>query len=371
MQGLPIDILADVQTSAMSAPMAKKDFGIGLFLSDNIADLSATATPKLYYSYAEVLEDFTSTTEEAKAAAMWFGQKMRPRVFKIYTYDTTATPLVTNAASHALNADSDFHYVMASVNILSTDAIALQFLQWAHLNNKQGGFTTNDPLCKDSTDTTNIMYLAKAAKYNSFIQYSSSNDYAHVGAFAYASGVHLDAKDSSFTLHAKTIVGLISEQITTSQHAAIIGFNGTIYSTVNSLDMLLGSKLSSGDWFDSKLQSDYIDNAVAVELANLQIIKQKIGYDEDGMDEAKHRVEKVLIHGREMGFIAKNKIWRGSDFGAIKTGTLLPDGYYVYSDPVNEQSDVDVANRVAPYIYFCYTESGAIHKFRANGQRSN
>ncbi len=370
MQGLPIETLADVQTSPPSTPMAKKDFGIGLFLSDNTSDLAATAVPKSYYTYSEVLDDFSSTTEEAKAAAMWFGQKTRPRVFKIYTYDTTATPLVANAANLALDADSDFHYIMASVNILSTEAVALTFLQWAHLNAKQGGFTTSDPLCKDSTSTTNIMYLAKTAKYNSFVMYSSSNDYAHVGAFAYASGVHLDAKDSSFTLHAKAITGLTTEQITTSQHAAIAGFNGTVYSTVNSVDMLLGSKLSSSDWFDSKLQSDYIDNAVAVELANLQIGARKVGYDEDGMDEAKQQVEKVLKHGAEMGFIAKNKIWRGSDFGAIKTGTLLSDGYYIYSDPINKQSDSDVANRVAPFIYFCYTERGAIHKFRANGQRS-
>jgi hypothetical protein len=72
----------------------------------------------------------------------------------------------------------------------------------------------------------------------------------------------------------------------------------------------------------------------------------------------------VLEHALEQavtnGLVAPG-VWNGDTFGTLKTGDTLTKGYYVYSNPIDGQSQADREARKATPIQVAVKLAGAIH----------
>lgn len=72
-------------------------------------------------------------------------------------------------------------------------------------------------------------------------------------------------------------------------------------------------------------------------------------------------VNASLEQGVRNGLIAQNGQWNGTGFGALSKGDTLPSGYYVYIQPMAEQSQSERDARKAPPIQIAVKLAGAIH----------
>ena len=89
----------------------------------------------------------------------------------------------------------------------------------------------------------------------------------------------------------------------------------------------------------------------------------KIPQTETGMDGLKDAYRKVLAQAVSNGILAPGA-WNSSTvFGNVANlhANVLSIGYYVYSQPVDQQLQTDRAARKAPVVQIAAKEAGALH----------
>lgn len=120
--------------------------------------------------------------------------------------------------------------------------------------------------------------------------------------------------------------------------------------------------------------NDYSDNvynlmwlAFALEVAGFNAIATvgtKIPQTEVGMSILKGAYEDVLIQGVRNGFIAPGR-WNSADlFGNVTDlrANVLEQGWYIYSQPIIDQSQAEREEREAPLVQIAVKYAGAIQK---------
>lgn len=125
--------------------------------------------------------------------------------------------------------------------------------------------------------------------------------------------------------------------------------------------------------------NDFTDNVYYLialksylEVAGFNTLAQtttKIPQTEAGMSIVKNNVINILQQFVNFGFIAPGA-WNSPDtFGdpvLFKKG-ILQNGFFVYSQPISEQSQTDRNNRIAPVIQIAIKTAGAIQYIIING----
>ena len=71
-------------------------------------------------------------------------------------------------------------------------------------------------------------------------------------------------------------------------------------------------------------------------------------------------IEKVLAEAVTNGLVAPG-VWNADGFGRLERGDYLPKGYYLYSQPVDEQAQSEREQRKAPPIQCAIKLAGAVH----------
>ena len=117
----------------------------------------------------------------------------------------------------------------------------------------------------------------------------------------------------------------------------------------------------AGGWYiDERQGLDWLENYVATAVWNLLYGAGKVGQDEVGSTELVATVSQALEQGVTNNLISPG-VWNGSGFGALSRGDTLSPGYYVYIQPMAEQSQADREARKAPPIQCAVKLTGAIH----------
>lgn len=82
-------------------------------------------------------------------------------------------------------------------------------------------------------------------------------------------------------------------------------------------------------------------------------------------DEGQITLQSALLQVHEQfvrnGFLGRGLVWNSVGFGELKTGDILENGYYMYSDSYTLQSQSDREARKAMPIQIAAKEAGAIH----------
>lgn len=188
-------------------------------------------------------------------------------------------------------------------------------------------------------------------------------------AAAYAGralSVNFDGTNTTATMHLKDLVGITPDTgISTSQLAACEVAGVDVYPSLGGGSQYQGKVISTGgnDYFDNIYNIDWLVFSLQVAGYNaLATTSTKLPQTEPGMAVLKGAYINVLQQAIANGFVAPGT-WNSAElFGkpADLRRNILNQGYYIYSLPVNQQTQASREARVAPVVQIAIKFAGAI-----------
>lgn len=224
-------------------------------------------------------------------------------------------------------------------------------------------FTLKDTNELDGTQTSSLGYeLAHLGNNRVLPMYSSTNDNAAMSVLGRMSTVNFEGSNTTITLMFKQCPGVEPEYLKTSQANALQKNNVNVFAAYQNDTSILQYGTMSGGWYIDEVHGlDWLQNRVETDLWNLLYTSTtKIGQDESGMTAILSTVNSSLEAGVRNGLIAPG-VWNGDEFGTLKRGDTLTTGFYVYIQPLEEQSQADREQRKAPPIQIAVKLKGAVH----------
>ena len=222
-------------------------------------------------------------------------------------------------------------------------------------------FTSSDS--NSFTNNENIFSKVKALNLKRTIgQYSTKHQDAIVSILSWALRLLSQNKaNSAFTLKDKIEEGVIPETNVTSMNVKTLKENnGNIYVNRNGFTLFEDGKMANGDFFDEIAFLDKYKERMQTNIIKEMQSQNKIKQTEDGMAILKTKITEVCEEMFANGFIDSG-VWKAESVLNLQTGDTLPNGYYIQSEPIDEQSQIDREARIAPPIYVSLKLAGAIH----------
>lgn len=322
---------------------------------------------------------------KSKGTCVWNGQQF---VIKSASTGQTSTvsTVTSTELSQAMGLDSGTMVTGAPAETLEEATVAL-----LDINTWYGAFYTGDiedqdvintaalisastpsHICAftlketdelDGTQTSSLGYeLAQLGNNRVLPMYSSTNDNAAMSVLGRMSTVNFEGSNTTITLMFKQCPGVEPEYLKTSQANALQKNNVNVFAAYQNDTSILQYGTMSGGWYIDEVHGlDWLQNRVETDLWNLLYTSTtKIGQDESGMTAILSTVNSSLEAGVRNGLIAPG-VWNGDEFGTLKRGDTLTTGFYVYIQPLEEQSQADREQRKAPPIQIAVKLKGAVH----------
>lgn len=222
--------------------------------------------------------------------------------------------------------------------------------------------TTQDAHEIDPAASGTLGEKLKALGYNrTLLVYSSGSPVAAASILGRMASINFEGSNTTITLKFKQCPGVEPERLRISQANALKTRRVNVFAAYQNDTSILQEGVMSGGWYiDETHGLDWLQNRVETDLWNLLYTHKKVGQDEAGADLIVATVSKSLEQGVANGLIAPG-VWNGAGFGALETGDTLSSGYYVYIQPLSEQSQSDREARKAPPVQIAVKLKGAVH----------
>ena len=384
MSTFSLNNVVPVTLRVSALPQAAANFSIGLVLSSVQAKPSGWATGQRTASYASeaaLAVDFPSDTALQHFATTFFGQDPQPASLKVglwLTGDADATAAMTAVK----NYDPAFYLVACEPSTAAADVkLVAAFCQ---ANGLRFFFTTQESdVLTPATPPTNL--LAFLAAKDSVVggtstpramgiytdAASDANDTGAAALMAIASTMNIGQPNSMSTFMFKQFALLGKPALTLNQLQKIVGtfdgvtpgWNGNAYVTMGTTDMLVRGQACDGKFEDEGLALDWLCAGVQVAIFNClqQAVTagSRIPQTDGGSAQICQAVDVFMQQARSTGLCAPG-VWGFDGVGNVKTGDVLPKGYYIYAQPVATMTSAQRAARQAPPISILVCGAGAI-----------
>ncbi|OON35603.1 hypothetical protein BTJ39_22265 [Izhakiella australiensis] len=369
-QGLPVSNVVNVDVIMSPKAATGRNFG-SLLILGNSTVIPLTERIRLYSSAASVGVDFGVNSEEYQAATVYFSQSPAPTQVYIGRWaKTLKTGEAGNVETLTEGVNACLQYtnwygmaVTHDADTTDADIIAVAAAIESAEVSRILAVTTAEVDTLNASATDDIAYKLKSAKYaRTFVQYSSSSDYAAVSAFGRAFTVNFTGSNTTITLKFKQLPGITYETLTSSQAAAVDAKNANVYVYyANDTAILQQGIMSNGDFFDERHGLDWLQNYVQINLFNLLYTSTtKIPQTEAGVTQLLTNVEQSMDQAVTNGLVAAG-VWNGGPIGQLASGDTLTKGYYVYAAPLATQAQSDREARKAPLMQVACKLAGAVH----------
>jgi hypothetical protein len=222
---------------------------------------------------------------------------------------------------------------------------------------------------EDLEPTTGICSIIKDATQTKTrcLYYSVGNSSSNLMKTAYAGrafSVNFAGSNTTQTMNLKALVGITPDNaITQTIYTKAEVAGADIYGDVSSLPIVISN--GANDYFDNVYNSIWLK--FALEVAGFNYLKQtntKIPQTESGMDGLKGAYGKVCDRGVNNAMIGTGLEWNSPEtFGNTDDlrRNITDTGYYIYSQPIAQQPQVDRDARKAPLVQIAVKLAGAIH----------
>lgn len=375
-----VDISNVINVSVSQAPAGLGAYNVNsvLYLSDvQPIEEWENESYRIYRTATEVGKDFGTTSKTYQDAVIMFGQKPNMLggggylVIAPLTVTGESPSQVVETLSDALNRLKPLVYFGGWLT--GKKAEAEEIIAAAQLNESMDSiFVTGSGDVSDFTATTGLFdKLAKMSlSRTKALYYNDSSENldslrAYIAAYVGRGfSTNFSAQNSTITMNLKDLTGITPDNSITEtiyQNAASLGVD--LYVSYNGLPKVF----STGNplYFDDVYNRLWFELTMRVEMFNaLATTATKVPQTEQGMDKIKSKARQVCQRGVYNGFMAPGT-WNGTDtFGNQEDfyRNIEDFGYYVYSQPVSEQSQTEREERVAPVIQVACKQAGAIHK---------
>lgn len=273
------------------------------------------------------------------------------------------TPL--ECAEVLADVSGEWYGLMFAASTMPTDdqSVAVAGFIEAASKARVFGYTVTDIRAKSAVYASDLFTRLKALSYDRSIgQYSTSSPYAVASLLGRAFTVNFNANRSTITLKFKTEPGIVAETISETEATALAGKNANVFVNYdNDTAIIQEGKVASGAYFDEVHGLDWLQNAIQTECFNLLYqSKTKIPQTESGVGQIVSTIAKVCREAINNGLIAPG-VWNADGFGQLAQGDYLPQGFYIYSQPIVDQAQSEREARKAPPIQVAAKLAGAVH----------
>lgn len=225
------------------------------------------------------------------------------------------------------------------------------------------GITITNSGAKDPLVSGSLPEQLRDLGYNStFCQYSSTNPYAIASLWARFSTVDYEAQNTTITAKFKIEPGVVAENLTETEAATLKSRNCNVFVNYQNDSAIIQEGVMSGGWYiDERVGLDWLQNAVQTDVFNLfYTTPTKIPQTDAGTHVITTTIANTLNRARNNGLIAEGQ-WNGPPLGQIRTGDVVPGGYYIYAPLVSTQSQADREARKSVTIQVLAKLAGAVH----------
>ena len=349
-----------VNTIRASESPALFDTGLLLVQDPNYADTRRLQT---YLSAAEAASGllalgFGTTTEVYKAAIKYFAASPSPGRLLVSCYP--AGEDLRTALDAVLDRTTAFYGVMIVGTLTATNWLA--FAQ--HVE------SLPDPLMLFVPVTGTVasaiaddgildkLHGAQIKRAVPFYCAATSDCAAVMGT---AMGLELSHKGSAFALCYKTINGIVPSELTQSEVESLKALNCNVYIVRGFTHFLLeNGTAANGQRYDEVLYVDKI--AEDLENAAVNLLAEnpdKLPQTDDSTAQFINRFSSILMGYTERGILA-SAMWRGMDTGPVVNGEVVENGFALWANSYDDQTEADRAAHKAVPVQVALCLAGSI-----------
>lgn len=381
---LPLTGIIDVIVTVKPITPITDAFNSAIIISDSMESSSSEyAEVREYASLTELAVDFNSSTNEYKAASLYFAQQPSPP--KVFVGLPIEGQSPADAVAGFRQVNDEFYGIIPTYAYLSglTDGDETVASQIYALCDYVEGL--NSPSCMlflqlylgmTNTDPEALMSALSERAYQQTFAYLTTNlddekaieiVSTPVSAWAgWALGKNTRVSQA-YNLRYKQVSGLTSERgiSSLSQLNGWTSKNINLYANRGKRPMLERGRMLNGFPFDEVL---YLDNLVfdlEQSLLDIFTTTQKIPQTEAGISMLTAAIAQAIQPYVDRGFVAPG-IWNGEQILNLANGDNLPKGYLIQFGDLADQSAIDRANRLSPPCYVSIKLAGAIESITVN-----
>ena len=359
---LSVNPIARVVVNAVRSSASPASFDTGLLLIQDasfvdarrlaICDSSAAALSQL------ATWGFSSGTEAYKAAVKYFAASPTPSRLLLSCYPSSET--LADALSAVLDITASFYGV--ALGQTETDARILALDEYISAMDRPLMFFVPVIGSASSVVASGSLLQALYARHSRravpFFCAAVSDAAALMGI---AMGLELSHPASAFALCYKTISGIQPSALTETEADAIKALYGNVYLTRGYTHLLLEKgTVSSGSRYDEILYLDKIaDDLQNAAVTLLAENPDRLPQTDDSTAQFINRFTSILSGYTDRGVLASG-IWRGADTGPLHSGDTVENGFALWADSYDEQSDADRAAHKAVPIQVGLVLAGSI-----------
>ena len=359
---LSINTIARVAVNVVRTSAQPTSFDTGLLLVKD-ASFAAEKRLKSYASSAEaaaglIADGFDASTEAYKAAQKYFAASPSPGRLLVSCCPASESPV--QALDAVLDITSDFYGIALADTRTDGELLALD----THIRGLDKPCMlflplTGTPAAVVAADSMlDQLYTAGTRRVVATYAAAASDAAAVMGA---AMGLQAAHAASAFSLCYKSVGGIQPSGLTQSQADAIEALGGNVYVTRGYTHTLLEKGSTPSGWrYDEVLYLDMI--AESLQNAAVSLLADnpdKLPQTDDASAQFMNAFSSVLIGYTNRGVLATAP-WRGSAVGSIQAGDYIENGFALWADSYDNQSEADRAAHKAVPIQCALTLAGSL-----------
>lgn len=368
---IPISYVVQATGVPASAGLEPLQMGTILLLTDTSPTGVLSGSYMIARNANSVGQMFGTETEVYQQAQAIFAQN--PNILAAGGYLIVA-PYTSTSETYAqaiarLAQDIYFQGIITTRAVEDEEAVAASVAVQAMQNcilflpaSSTGALTASTGLfdqTKTNSYTKNLLYTFGA---NATAQALN----ARLFAASYASrglSVNYSGSNTTLTMNLKDLAGLQADtniNETILAQAAAVGAD--CFVSLEGLPKVVSNAYNQ--YFDQVANQIWLVNAIQREVFNvLATTRTKIPQTTAGMNMLANACKRVCLQGVTNGYLAPGT-WNSTDtFGDLEDfyRNIEEQGFYIYYQPVSQQSQSEREQRIAPVIQIAAKEAGAIH----------
>ena len=176
-----------------------------------------------------------------------------------------------------------------------------------------------------------------------------------------AMGLELSHKGSAFALCYKMINGVVPSDLSQSEVESLKAQNCNVYVARGFTHFLLeNGTVANGQRYDEVLYLDKIaDDLQNAAVSLLAENPDKLSQTDDSTAQFMNRFSSILMGYTDRGILA-SAMWRGMDTGPIVNGDVVENGFALWADSYDDQSEADRAAHKAVPVQVALCLAGSI-----------
>ena len=355
---LSLSSIVQVVVNASSPVSSGSSFSTGLILAPSASAVTEETRLRTFASAADMLAAGFAASDPAYLAALaYFAASPAPDRVLVGLYAASETPAAVFRT--ILNQTTGFCGVcLCDASVSKQTAFISAF---PGLSDRTVLFCAGTGSVSEALSDSGVLKTALATGSDRILSVYGADVYAAAAVMGTAMGLARAFSDASFSLCYQRIPGMLPTDLTESEIASLKEVRANVYIVRGGNRLLLeNGSMASGRRFDEvyaldRISADLQDAALALLTSGSGRLPQT--------DETSavfiNRFSAVLAGYTAAGVLASGR-WRGAPTGSLQTGDVIENGYLMWADSYDLQSDADRAAHRAMPIHVALCLAGSV-----------